>query len=127
MAKPFTTMVDLALTDEEKLDSTMPVMPMDRPQYPYGLCISLSERDFAKLGLDPSAAKVGGMCHGHFMARVTSVSENEREGGDKCCRVEMQIENLALESEDAENEEEEAAPAAPKRSLRSMYGSRKER
>ena len=61
-----------------------------------------------KLGLDaPDGECVGGTVHGHFMGRITSLSSNSGESGD-CCRIEIQIEDLAIESEDAENEEAES-------------------
>lgn len=95
-------MQSMELDDEDKLDAAMPIAMPDKPDYPYGLRISLSEKEFKKLELDPADATVGGICHGHFLARVTSVSASEGEGG-KCFRVELQIEDIAIESEDEEN------------------------
>jgi hypothetical protein len=97
-------MVSMELSDEEQLDCVMPTPICDRPKFPWGLRISLCEKDFDKLGLDPQSAEVGGMIHGHFMGRITSVSHNDTEGGDNW-RVEIQIEDLEIESEDEENEE----------------------
>jgi hypothetical protein len=97
------TMTDMELDDEDQLDAAMPIAMPERPRYPYGLRICLTEKEFEKLGLDPRDAIVGGICHGHFLARVTSVSANENEG-DASCRVELQIEDLSIESEDEENE-----------------------
>ncbi len=88
-------MQSMELDDEDKLDQAMP-MPMDRPEFPCGLRICLLERDLEKLGLDHRDAVIGGVFHGHFMARVTHLSEG---------RVEAQIEMLSIESEDEENEE----------------------
>lgn len=95
-------MQSMELDDEAKLDACLP-MPCAMPDYPYGLRITLSEKEFAKLQLDPSDAVVGGIFHGHFLARITSVSAEQRDGGNRC-RVEAQIEDLAIESEDDENE-----------------------
>lgn len=97
------TMTDMEMDDEDQLDAAMPITMPERARYPYGLRISLSEKEFEKLGLDPRDAVVGGICHGHFLARVTSVSANETEG-EACCRVELQIEDLSIESEDEEND-----------------------
>lgn len=97
-------MQSMELDDEDKLDTIMPIPMASKPDYPYGLRICLTEKEFEKLKLDPSAAEVGGMVHLHAMARITSVSSSEGEMGH-CCRVELQIENLAIESEDEENEE----------------------
>jgi hypothetical protein len=99
-------MHDMELTDDEKMDSLAPIPVPSKPDYPYGLRINLTEAELEKLGLDEDEAEVGAMFHGHFMARVTSVSKNESDG-KKCCRIEAQIESLGIESEDAENEAEE--------------------
>lgn len=106
-------MADMAKTpDEVKRDMPM-AMPSSAskataPVYPYGLCISIDQDDMAKLGLAGDLPQVGEMIHLAAMAKVTSVSENEREDTDgkksKCCRVELQITHLATENEDDEVE-----------------------
>ena len=101
--KAFQKMTSMELDDEDKLDAFMPIPMPDKPEFPYGLRITLTHLEMEKLGLDPEDAEIGGICHGHFMARVTSVNLAE-----ECCRVEMQIEDLEIESEDEENSEEEA-------------------
>ena len=98
-------MKSMELDDEEKLEHVAPIS-IDRPDYPCGLKIFLTEKEFEKLGLDHTVAEVGGTVHGHFMGRITSVNQEERDG-NQCCRVEIQIEDLEIESEDEENEEEE--------------------
>src|SRR5258708_39150071 len=97
-------MKSMELDDEQKLDAVMPIAMPTKPQYPYGLRICLTHEELEKLGLDiPGREAVGGMVHGHFMGRVTEISA--REGEDESTgRVEIQIEDLAIESEDAENE-----------------------
>lgn len=97
-------MKSMELDDEDKLDAVCPIPMPNKPDYPYGLRICLTEKEFEKLGLDASVACVGGVIHGHFMGRITSVSAEDRDGGSSC-RVEIQIEDLAIESEDDENEE----------------------
>jgi hypothetical protein len=96
-------MQSMELDDEDKMDLAMP-MPMDRPDFPCGLRITLTDKELDKLDLDHKDAVVGGTIHLFAMARITSVSENEVNGGDKCCRIELQIEDLGIESEDAENQ-----------------------
>lgn len=94
----------MELDDESKLDYVLP-MPMDKPDYPCGLRICLTGDDLKKLDLDFKDAVVGGIFHGHFMARVTGAFETE--GSDENnCRVEAQITDLDIESEDEENAEE---------------------
>lgn len=109
----FQTMVDMSKSTEEiKRDMPMAVPSMGAkataPVYPYGLCISLDQDDMAKLGMAGDLPEVGEMIHLAAMAKVTSVSENEREDTDgnksKCCRVELQITHLATENEDDEVE-----------------------
>jgi hypothetical protein len=99
-------MASMELDDDEKLDFAAPI-EMKRPDYPCGLRICLTEKEFEKLDLDHSEAEVGGTVHGHFIGRVTSASQETRDG-ETCCRVEIQIEELEIESEDEENEENEA-------------------
>ena len=102
---PCESMKSMELDDEDKIDAITPIAMPDRPDYPYGLRITLTDKELDKLGLDHSAAEVGGTIHGFFMARITSVSENEVTAGEKCCRIELQIEDLGIESEDEENQE----------------------
>lgn len=99
------TMVSMELDDEDKLDAMMPIAMSSKPDFPCGLRISLTEKELSKLDLDPDDAVVGGMVHLHAMGRITAVSATDDSGG-KCCRIEIQIEDLEIESEDDENEEE---------------------
>jgi len=102
-------MVSMEMDDEEKEDFTSP-MPCPTPDYPYGLKICLTQDEFKKLNIDPSEAFVGGIVHIHALARITSVSISDdaatsySDGGPRC-RVEFQIEDMCLESEDEENQE----------------------
>lgn len=97
------TMKSMELDDEEKLDACQP-LPCSKPDYPYGLRICLTEAEFKKLDLDPADAQIGGIFHLHGLARITAISSNDSDNGP-CCRVEAQIEDLEIESEDAENRE----------------------
>lgn len=99
------TMQSMELDDEDKLDAIMPLPMSSQPDFPYGLRISLSEKELEKLNLDiPSAEQIGGICHGHFLARITSISTEQRDG-KTCCRAELQIEDLSIEGEDQENKD----------------------
>jgi len=100
-------MVSMEMDDEDQLDAVMPIAMPERPRFPYGLHISLTDKELEKMELDASEAVVGGMIHLHAMARITSVSQNDMEGGKKCCRIELQIEDLCVESEDEENSQVE--------------------
>ena len=107
-------MVDMAKSPAEikkDMPSTAPMPAMaDGPKvpvYPYGLCISLSEEELAKMGMEGDMPTVGDMIHLCTMATVTSVSQSERvdDSGNKsnCCRIELQITHLATENEDDED------------------------
>lgn len=94
-------LVSLELDDEEKMDFCSPI-PCERPDFPYGLRISLTENELEKLGLEADC-DVGDMIDIRCFGTVTSVSLNDGEGG-KSCRIEIQIEKMAVENE--MNEEE---------------------
>lgn len=96
-------LVDMELSDEDKLDASMPIAMSSKPDYPYGLRISLSHNELKKLGLDADC-DVGDMIDLRAFGTVTSVSLND-DGGGKSCRVEIQIEKMAVESEMDEKED----------------------
>lgn len=104
-------MVDMARTTEEKvavIEQSMPV-PAAAADYPYGLTISLTEKELEKLDLDDDV-EAGDTLHFMAMATVKSVSKNDYNG-EKSCRIELQIEKMAVENEDTE----EIDPRAAKR------------
>lgn len=78
------------------------------PMYPYGLCISLCQDELEKLGYEASDFDPEDIVHLHCLAMVTSVSTSKSASGDDCSRIELQITNIACESEDEENEEVES-------------------
>lgn len=85
--------------DEDKIDARLPI-PCDKPDYPYNLRFSLTEKEFKKLpGIEPNDAQVGATFHFFGMAKVTSARVDE----NGCC-VECQITELGIESEDEENQ-----------------------
>jgi hypothetical protein len=96
-------MQSMEMDDEDAVDHPMPI-DTKKESYPYGLRICLTHKEFEKLGLDWNQAFVGGLVHLHGLARITHVSSSEHESG-KSARVEFQIENLEIESEDAEDDE----------------------
>ena len=124
-------MVDMAQTPAEAAENMMPNVD-SAPKYPYGLSIRLTQDELDKMNVDHTDWQIGDMFHLHAMGKVTSISEHETEGGQRCC-VEIQLTHLAGESEDAENEEEEkeeegedskgedGEEAEPVRKKRNMY------
>lgn len=110
-----TQLVSMEMDDEDKMDAQMPILMPDKPDFPYGLCISLTSPELEKLGIDVTEATVGGMFHLEGLARITSISMNDGPDG-QCCRLEAQIEDMAVLGGD-----EPDAPSPPRRSLRSLY------
>ena len=87
----------LEYDDEEMIDHAMPTLP-DKPQYPYGLKICLTSPELKKLDLDTDC-NVGDVIDLRAFAEVTSISKD----GD-ICRIELQIQKLAIENENQEGE-----------------------
>lgn len=97
----FTKFADMSMDDEDILDTccAMPELPKPKgPQYPYGLRICLNSPELNKLGIEGDC-DVGDMIDLRAFAEVTSISKD----GDNC-RVELQIQKLALENEDDEDD-----------------------
>jgi hypothetical protein len=131
----FKGMVDMGQTPEEIKKDVSPMPAMEAPSaptYPYGLCISLTENELEKLGLEGDMPEIGELVHLMGMAKVTSVSEHERELPDgtkkRCCRVELQIVALKAEDEDEEDPEErrERSEARDKARSSAMYDDEEE-
>lgn len=125
----FQQMVDMAETaDEVKKDlaGSMPAPKANVPAFPYGLCISLTEKELDKLKIEDKP-QVGDMIHLCALAKVTSVSANETktESGETehHCRVELQITHLATENEDDEDAAIEAREQAAQARRGRFYGS----
>lgn len=119
---------DMQLDDEDQESCGIAVPTSDAkvskkmlPEYPWGLRVSLDDAGMKKLGLSVDDLPVGAMVHMHCLARVTSVSQDQRQDGSTPCRAELQIEQMALESEDDENEEAEAEAPKPRVRLRAAY------
>jgi hypothetical protein len=85
-------LVDLELSDEDKLDTAMPI-PMARPDYPPGTRICLCDAELEKLGLDADCDE-GDMIDIRAFGVVTSV---HKENGNN--RVEIQLTRMAVENE----------------------------
>lgn len=95
-------MPSMEYDDEDQVDMAIPAMP-EKPRFPYGLRISLTEKEFAKLGCDPSDLEPGDLVHlTQVFARVTDVSHRDGDTG-KTSRVELQIENMDFEDETLED------------------------
>lgn len=96
-------LVDMEMDDEEKLDAVCPMPMPSRPSYPYGLRICLTHKELEKLGLD-AECNIGDMIDLRCFGTVTSISKNDVGDGESC-RIEIQIEKMAVEEEMGESEE----------------------
>lgn len=105
-------MVDMKRDDDDIIDMACPIsIPMaERESYPYGLRLCLTHEELEKLGLE-ATCDVGDVIDLRAFAVVTSISMNETDRG-KECRVELQIQKLAVE-----NEVTEATPMGRKSPL----------
>ena len=96
-------LVDMEMDDEDKIDCALPIAPTSKPDYPWGLRISLCEKDLKKLGLDCKDAEIGDMIDMRCFGVVMSISQSQGDGYDSC-RVEIQIQKIAIENEMTEDE-----------------------
>lgn len=97
--------VDMAMSPQEALEEygSSPTPDASKlPKYPYGLCISLCKDEIDKLGLDVSDLEIGDFLHLHSMARVTSYSLRETEGGSDP-RIELTLAFIEVEDEGEED------------------------
>ena len=101
----FSKMVSMARSEGEKAEAVAEMMappsPSKMPDFPYGLCITLTEDELEKLDIEDDGIEIGDTIDLRAFAKVTSISKRQ-EGGRECCRVELQIEQLAVEDEDHE-------------------------
>ncbi len=112
-------MISMASPTEDTVQEVMKDIGQDKPSYPYGLCLRLTDRELIKLGISAADLVTGGSIHLHAMARITNVSTNDGSMGKNSC-VELQIEDMCcVESEETENEEAEAAMSGP---MSRLYG-----
>ena len=117
-------MQDMAITPKQEKAAEVAIpspLESSQPKYPYNLCLALCEDELQKLKMADLPA-VGDMIHVMAMAKVTSVSTDERQGNEGAPtterRVELQITHLAVENEDEETAETQRTEARRAR----MYG-----
>jgi hypothetical protein len=96
---PFHKFVSLERTPQEKAEKMADMMGAAPrvPDFPFGWTFCMDETDLEKLDLDDEEVEVGDTIHLVLMARVTSVSKRQEEGRD-CCRIELQGEQVAIET-----------------------------
>lgn len=125
MAHGFRKMISMAKTPAE-IDKELAPLNMPAPtrhdvaEFPYGLCISLCNDELDKLAIG-EMPDIGDTIHLCCLCKVTSMSTSERADGAPQRRVELQITDMACESEDDEN----AAMSSEQRAA-ARYGGRKD-
>ena len=101
--------VDLRYNDEDREDDMMTAPAgiafgrQPKPQYPYSMKVSFSEKELRKMKCSARDFKVGEILDIRAMGAVTAVREEE----GNCC-VEVQLERIACE-----NEDDESGPGEP--------------
>lgn len=95
-------MVDMKVEDKEPEE----LIAEKEEVYPWGLRITLTHEELEKLNVDCDDWQVGDMFHLFAMAKITSISKDASEHGERSC-VNLQIIALSGEDEDMENEEED--------------------
>jgi hypothetical protein len=93
-------LVDMEMDDEDQLDYPTPISMPERPRHPYGLMITLRRQELEKLGLEANC-DVGDYLDIRAFATVKNVHKSD---DDEC--VTLQIEKMAVESEDDEDDED---------------------
>lgn len=101
MARTPHSMVSMEYDDDDSYDA-MPTPIETRPRFPWGLCITLTEKELTKLGMDASDFEIGDLVHIFGMARVTGMNVSATENGN-CCTLNLQVEDFEIESEEEEN------------------------
>lgn len=96
-------LTDMAKSPDKAMETATPVSVGEQDKYPWGLRISLTHDELEKLGVDKADWEVGDTFHLQAFAKITSISENQKESGETDCCVSLQITHLA----GPENEEEE--------------------
>lgn len=79
--------------DEDSLDAPMPIAMLDKPQYPYGLRICLTDKELTKAGIAEDC-DAGDTIELLIRAKVTSKTVTDSDDGH-CARIELQITDIA--------------------------------
>lgn len=86
--------------EKDKYDK--PYSGMGGEDFPYGLSVSLNHESLKKLGLhDGAMPQVGQKLMLHAHAHVKEAREEQREGGEKHRRLELELRHMAIEKQAA--------------------------
>lgn len=91
-------LVDMKRTKAERAaDKKACNVPFSGEDYPYGLSIRLGRDELEKLGIT-TLPQVGEELELNAVAYVKSASEEQRDGGKKERRIELELRKMELES-----------------------------
>jgi hypothetical protein len=94
------TLINMQQSAEEAKEYTSPT-PADAPKYPWGLCITLNDDSLEKLGVDklPSVDTEVTII---AKATVSSVRENQTQGGESEASMDLQITDMRIDGLDGD-------------------------
>lgn len=88
------------------MDAIMPIPMAEKPSYPFGTQICLTDREIRKMGLDPDEFVKDGLVQMHVTARVTSTNKHESNDEGARHRIEFQIEDMCIDCTEEDEEED---------------------
>lgn len=94
-------MVSLAKRPEERMGADTPPL-LSGPDYPYGLCLTLTDSELEKLDLSDEGVEIGDLLDMKIMIEVKGVHKDASG-----CRIEAQIIAGSVENESTEDEDDE--------------------
>ena len=99
-------MKNMRMNAEEKKDLYSPESVIDdKPEYPYGLTITLNQESIEKLGIDAKSLKIGQAFKVLAEAKIKEIREVKENGDVQEHSIELQI----CEMDMAKEEEEKSA------------------
>ena len=110
--------VSLKLTTPEAKAESPEAAEMEGPAYPWGTCIYLDQVALEKLGMTADDFEVGETMQLSGVVKVTGTSVREREGGESYTSIDLQLTDIGLEDDDAEEDKKEKKDSLGAR----MYG-----
>lgn len=104
---------DMKLTPGEQKEQVGPPSAAERPKFPFGLSLHLSDETLEKLEMGNELPKVGQEMAIIGVAKVEGVSSEDTAGGKKRSHVRLQVTQLGVE---------QVSDAKLKRAAKVLYG-----
>lgn len=99
-------MKDMKLSPKEQKELSEPTSMVDKPEYPWGLQLSINDEEYEKLFSSPP--QIGEVFMVQAKAKVTGINLSNREDGEDRKNVQLQIIEMGLEKEAPKKEASEA-------------------